>query len=97
DDAARRRPRPARWRRRLRRLDRLGARAGDDRRVRPRRVRPGAVHRGRGQGRGEPGRLSVDVLLEGLCEALRLLATGDEDTWVITALTLRVSLTATAL
>jgi tungstate transport system permease protein len=38
----------------------------------------------------------VDVLGDGLLEALRLLATGDEDTWSITALTLRVSLTATA-
>jgi tungstate transport system permease protein len=39
----------------------------------------------------------MDVLLDGLVEALRLLVTGDEDTWTITALTLRVSLTATAL
>ena len=38
----------------------------------------------------------MDVLLEGLAEAIRLLLTGDEDTWAITALTLRVSLTATA-
>jgi tungstate transport system permease protein len=38
----------------------------------------------------------VDVLFDGLREALRLLVTGDEDTWAITALTLRVSLTATA-
>lgn len=38
----------------------------------------------------------MDVLLDGLVEALRLLATGDEDTWAVTALTLRVSLTATA-
>ena len=38
----------------------------------------------------------MDVLLNGLLEALRLLLTGDEDTWAITALTLRVSLTATA-
>ncbi|GAA2551523.1 ABC transporter permease [Pseudonocardia hydrocarbonoxydans] len=38
----------------------------------------------------------MDVLLDGLVEALRLLATGDEDTWAITALTLRVSLGATA-
>jgi tungstate transport system permease protein len=37
----------------------------------------------------------VDVLLDGLVEALRLLVTGDEDTWSITALTLRVSLSAT--
>lgn len=39
----------------------------------------------------------MDVLLEGLAEALRLLATGDEDAWAVTALTLRVSLTATLL
>jgi tungstate transport system permease protein len=39
----------------------------------------------------------VDVLLQGLVDAVRLLATGDEDTWSITALTLRVSLTATAI
>jgi tungstate transport system permease protein len=39
----------------------------------------------------------VDVLGDGLLEALRLLVTGDEDTWAITGLTLRVSLTATAL
>ncbi|MCX6464010.1 MAG: ABC transporter permease [Pseudonocardiales bacterium] len=38
----------------------------------------------------------MGVLLDGLLEALRLLATGDEDTWAITALTLRVSLSATA-
>jgi tungstate transport system permease protein len=37
----------------------------------------------------------VDVLGDGLLEALRLLLTGDEDTWAITALTLRVSLSAT--
>jgi tungstate transport system permease protein len=36
----------------------------------------------------------VDVLGDGLVEALRLLLTGDEDTWAITALTLRVSLSA---
>jgi len=36
------------------------------------------------------------VLWDGLAEALRLLRTGDGDTWGITALTLRVSLTATA-
>ena len=36
------------------------------------------------------------MLLDGLFEAVRLLLTGDEDTWSITALTLRVSLTATA-
>src|SRR5690348_4738661 len=39
---------------------------------------------------------AVDVLLDGLLEAVRLLLTGDQDTWSITALTLRVSLTATA-
>ncbi|MFR9806163.1 ABC transporter permease [Pseudonocardia sp. RS010] len=39
----------------------------------------------------------MDVLLDGLGEAVRLLVTGDADTWAITALTLRVSLTATAL
>ena len=39
----------------------------------------------------------MDVLLDGLVEAVRLLATGDEDTWAITALTLRVSLSATAI
>jgi tungstate transport system permease protein len=39
----------------------------------------------------------VDVLWGGLVEALRLLATGDEDTWSITTLTLRVSSTATAI
>ncbi|WP_214401090.1 ABC transporter permease [Pseudonocardia lacus] len=38
----------------------------------------------------------MDVLLDGLGEAVRLLVTGDQDTWAITALTLRVSLTATA-
>jgi tungstate transport system permease protein len=37
----------------------------------------------------------VDVLGDGLIEALRLLLTGDEDTWAITGLTLRVSLSAT--
>lgn len=37
----------------------------------------------------------MDVLGEGLLEALRLLITGDAHTWEITALTLRVSLTAT--
>lgn len=39
----------------------------------------------------------MDVLWDGLVEALRLLATGDHDTWVITGLTLRISLTATAI
>lgn len=37
----------------------------------------------------------MDVLGEGLLEALRLLITGDAQTWEITALTLRVSITAT--
>ena len=37
----------------------------------------------------------MDVLGDGLREALRLLLTGDEDTWAITGLTLRVSLGAT--
>jgi tungstate transport system permease protein len=37
----------------------------------------------------------VDVLGDGLLEALRLLWTGDEQTWAITGLTLRVSITAT--
>lgn len=37
----------------------------------------------------------MDVLGDGLLEALRLLLTGDEDTWAITGLTLRVSLSAT--
>jgi tungstate transport system permease protein len=39
----------------------------------------------------------VDVLVRGVLGAVRLLATGDEDTWSITALTLRISLTATAI
>jgi tungstate transport system permease protein len=39
----------------------------------------------------------VELLWAGLLEALRLLVSGDQDTWSITALTLRVSLTATAL
>jgi tungstate transport system permease protein len=38
----------------------------------------------------------MDVLLDGLAEAIRLLLTGDQDTWAIAALTLRVSLSATA-
>lgn len=38
----------------------------------------------------------MDVLLDGLVEALRLLLGGDADTWEITVLTVRVSLTATA-
>jgi tungstate transport system permease protein len=37
----------------------------------------------------------VDVLGDGLIEALRLLLTGDQDTWAVTGLTLRVSLSAT--
>jgi tungstate transport system permease protein len=36
----------------------------------------------------------MDVLLDGFLEALRLLVTGDTETWAITALTLQVSLTA---
>ncbi len=39
----------------------------------------------------------MDVLWGGLAEAIRLLLTGDEDTWAITALTLEISLTATAI
>lgn len=39
----------------------------------------------------------MDVLGDGLVEALRLLLTGDEDTWAITRLTLRVSLGATVI
>lgn len=39
----------------------------------------------------------MDVLLDGLIEALRLLLGGDADTWEITALTMRVSLSATAI
>jgi tungstate transport system permease protein len=39
----------------------------------------------------------MDVLINGLAEAIRLLVTGDEDTWAITALTLQVSLTATTI
>jgi tungstate transport system permease protein len=38
----------------------------------------------------------MDVLLDGLLQALRLLVTGDAETWAITALTLQVSLTAVA-
>ncbi|MGH3875808.1 MAG: ABC transporter permease [Actinophytocola sp.] len=37
----------------------------------------------------------MDVLGDGLVEALRLLLTGDQDTWAVTGLTLRVSLSAT--
>jgi tungstate transport system permease protein len=37
------------------------------------------------------------MLGDGLLEALRLLLTGDEDTWAITGLTLRVSLSATVI
>jgi len=37
----------------------------------------------------------VDVLRDGLLEALRLLLGGDAETWAITLLTLQVSLTAT--
>ncbi|TKK90819.1 ABC transporter permease subunit [Herbidospora galbida] len=39
----------------------------------------------------------MDVLFNGLVDAVRLLLTGDQDSWSITALTLRVSLTATAI
>ncbi|GIH28140.1 ABC transporter permease [Acrocarpospora phusangensis] len=39
----------------------------------------------------------MDVLFNGLVDAIRLLLTGDQDSWSITALTLRVSLTATAI
>jgi tungstate transport system permease protein len=38
----------------------------------------------------------MDVLVGGFAEAVRLLFGGDPETWAITALTLRVSLTATA-
>ncbi|MHA6628609.1 ABC transporter permease [Pseudonocardia sichuanensis] len=38
----------------------------------------------------------MDVLRDGLLEALRLLLGGDAETWAITLLTLQVSLTATA-
>jgi tungstate transport system permease protein len=37
----------------------------------------------------------MDVLLDGFLEAVRLLFGGDQETWAITALTLRISLTAT--
>ncbi|GLW08737.1 ABC transporter permease [Microtetraspora sp. NBRC 13810] len=39
----------------------------------------------------------MDVLFGGLVDAIRLLLSGDEDSWSIIALTLRVSLTATAI
>lgn len=39
----------------------------------------------------------MDVLLAGLAEAVALLVTGEEDTWAITALTMRVSAGATAM
>jgi len=39
----------------------------------------------------------MDVLLDGFVQAVRLLFGGDPETWAITALTLRVSLTATAI
>ena len=39
----------------------------------------------------------MDVLVHGVLDAVRLLATGDDDTWSITVLTLRISLTATAI
>jgi tungstate transport system permease protein len=38
----------------------------------------------------------MDVLLDGVAQALSLLLSGDAETWAITGLTLRVSLTATA-
>jgi tungstate transport system permease protein len=38
----------------------------------------------------------MDVLFDGFVEAVRLLFGGDPETWAITALTLRISLTATA-
>lgn len=38
----------------------------------------------------------MDVLLDGLTQALSLLFSGDQETWAITLLTLRVSLAATA-
>ncbi|WP_019878063.1 ABC transporter permease [Sporichthya polymorpha] len=37
----------------------------------------------------------MDILGDGFVDALRLLVTGDEEAWSITALTLRISLTAT--
>ena len=39
----------------------------------------------------------MDVLLSGMAEAVRLLVGGDPQTWAIIGLTLRVSLTATAI
>ena len=39
----------------------------------------------------------MDVLGDGLLEALRLLLTGDQDTWAIARLTIQVSLTATVI
>ena len=39
----------------------------------------------------------MDVLFDGLVDAIELLLSGDEDSWSIIALTLRVSLTATAI
>ncbi|MGN9789198.1 ABC transporter permease [Nonomuraea sp. ZG12] len=39
----------------------------------------------------------MDVLLDGLMDAIGLLVSGDQDSWAIIALTLRVSLTATAI
>jgi tungstate transport system permease protein len=38
----------------------------------------------------------MDVLVDGFVQAVRLLFGGDPETWAITALTLRISLTATA-
>ena len=39
----------------------------------------------------------MDVLLEGFTQAWRLLLIGDEDIWVVTGLTLRISVSATLL
>ncbi|MEV4082823.1 hypothetical protein AB0J43_21400, partial [Nonomuraea fuscirosea] len=39
----------------------------------------------------------MDVLFDGFVDAVKLLLSGDEDSWSIIALTLRVSLTATAI
>jgi tungstate transport system permease protein len=39
----------------------------------------------------------MDVLSDGLVDAIRLLLSGDQESWSIIALTLRVSLTATAI
>jgi tungstate transport system permease protein len=39
----------------------------------------------------------MEVLLEGIAEAWRLLLTGDQDTWAVTALTLQVSVAASVI